>query len=1198
MVSASWTNAAPASAFQFSGKVADQSNDPIPGVLVAVKSNNSTVASGTTDAGGNYALSVPAGSYSVVLTPPMGSGFGGFATSLAISADTVRNFTLVSIVPLATFRGVLRDAGGMPVAGQTVELCFFGCTYSVTTAADGSFSIVVPQGTYYIVVAGGGGALPQNFSVSGPQIALSTDTVQDLMLPPTAVLTVTVRDPSSQAVPSASVGVSAGVNFDLFPGGGGSASASSSENGTTDGSGVAQFVLFDGSSVSATATPPGGSGLYQGSNSTTLSGATSLEIDLAALVSFSGVLRDANATPVAGQTVALCTFGCPYSGTTGADGSFSILGVAPGAYYIIVEGGGGALPQSFSVTGPQITLSADTVQDLMLPPTAVLTVTVKDPSSQVVSNASVSASGSVNFDLFPAGGGAASASSSGNGTTDGSGVAQFVLFDGSSVSATATPPNGSGLYQGSNSTTMSGATSLEIDLAALVSFSGVLRDAGAMPLAGQTVALCLYSFSYCPYSSATDADGSFSIPGVAPGAYYIYLAGGGGVFPQTFFVYGPQITLSADTVQDLMLPPTAVLTVTVKDPTNQAVANASVGASGSRSFDLFPGGGGTASASSSGNGTTDGGGVAQFVLFDGSSVSATATPPAGSGLYQNSNSTTMSGATSLEIDLVALVSFSGVLKDAAGTPLANQQFCLYGCTTTSATGAFSITGIPPGTYGLSLSGGGGSLPDSLSLSGAIALTSNTVQDLTLPTITLTVSVVGPSGVISDVQVSASGSATSDLYMGGTFSGSLSTTRITDASGVVHLPLLSSSTVSLILTPPAGSDYQSVLLQPVTYAASQETTVALQSLCGDGIIQTGEACDDHNLVDGDGCSARCQVEPCFSCSGEPSRCVPGPAGNACPDDGNPCTADMCNASGQCTHPPGNAGAACPDDGNPCTVDVCGTAGQCSHPAGNAGAPCRPAAGECDVADTCSGTSPTCANATQPDGTNCGKCAGDQCQAGVCMLVGDLDGDGICNESDNCPSVANPDQKDTDGDGIGDVCDNCPGAFNPAQSDGNANGAGDMCDSGTPTPFALRRVRLRATTDNQSWVRIRGMLDPTEWGVLDDALNQGLVIGVIGAGLPAPEVMTFSSPCVTSRATIECAGDRGEVARFRQKGPLVRVTVRALGRTFGPPLDGTGVQVVLSFPHPPGCPLLSSCGGLDRSAELTDCRLRGQYVRCHK
>jgi hypothetical protein len=35
--------------------------------------------------------------------------------------------------------------------------------------------------------------------------------------------------------------------------------------------------------------------------------------------------------------------------------------------------------------------------------------------------------------------------------------------------------------------------------------------------------------------------------------------------------------------------------------------------------------------------------------------------------------------------------------------------------------------------------------------------------------------------------------------------------------------------------------------------------------------------------------------------------------------------------------------------------------------------------------------------------------------------DTDGDGIPDERDNCPEVANADQSDIDGDGAGDVCD---------------------------------------------------------------------------------------------------------------------------------------------------------------------------------
>ncbi len=73
--------------------------------------------------------------------------------------------------------------------------------------------------------------------------------------------------------------------------------------------------------------------------------------------------------------------------------------------------------------------------------------------------------------------------------------------------------------------------------------------------------------------------------------------------------------------------------------------------------------------------------------------------------------------------------------------------------------------------------------------------------------------------------------------------------------------------------------------------------------------------------------------------------------------------------------------------------------------------------------------------------------------------DFDGDGIKDSVDNCPSHANPDQKDSDSDSSGDVCDldndndgvvdkldNCPLVSNSQQKDLDKDGAGDACDSG--------------------------------------------------------------------------------------------------------------------------------------------------------
>ncbi|MEM1119060.1 MAG: T9SS type A sorting domain-containing protein, partial [Bacteroidota bacterium] len=111
-------------------------------------------------------------------------------------------------------------------------------------------------------------------------------------------------------------------------------------------------------------------------------------------------------------------------------------------------------------------------------------------------------------------------------------------------------------------------------------------------------------------------------------------------------------------------------------------------------------------------------------------------------------------------------------------------------------------------------------------------------------------------------------------------------------------------------------------------------------------------------------------------------------------------------------------------------------------------------------------------------------------------GDSDGDGICDNQDNCRTTFNPDQADNDGDGIGNVCDdtpngdpcankggdsdgdgvcdnddNCRTTFNPDQADNDGDGLGNVCDdtpNGGPTTCTMRTAKNTRLCFNNSQI----------------------------------------------------------------------------------------------------------------------------------
>src|SRR5206468_9052912 len=106
-----------------------------------------------------------------------------------------------------------------------------------------------------------------------------------------------------------------------------------------------------------------------------------------------------------------------------------------------------------------------------------------------------------------------------------------------------------------------------------------------------------------------------------------------------------------------------------------------------------------------------------------------------------------------------------------------------------------------------------------------------------------------------------------------------------------------------------------------------------------------------------------------------------------DDGTVCTADTCDASGRCIHPPdpASSGTVCRAAAGACDVaESCtGTSSTCPADGfASSGTVCRAAVNECDLADTCTGTSVSCPpDAVQPAGTACTD-DGNVCTSDVC------------------------------------------------------------------------------------------------------------------------------------------------------------------------------------------------------------------------
>lgn len=197
----------------------------------------------------------------------------------------------------------------------------------------------------------------------------------------------------------------------------------------------------------------------------------------------------------------------------------------------------------------------------------------------------------------------------------------------------------------------------------------------------------------------------------------------------------------------------------------------------------------------------------------------------------------------------------------------------------------------------------------------------------------------------------------------------------------------------IVQPPAATQVNVTLLP---------CGVPTPAVCGNGMAESGETCDDDNTTACDGCSAACQLE---ACSNSMVECAEG-----C-DDGNVVDGDGCDANcttTRCGNGRLTAGEEC-DDGNQRTGDGCDAACRIEAPPGCGNGMAEPGE-ECDDDNTvdCDGCSRTCLD--EGCGNNrveCGEvcdagneldCDGDGCAA-TCLLE-ELCGDGAVQCQEQC------------------------------------------------------------------------------------------------------------------------------------------------------------------------------------------------------
>jgi cysteine-rich repeat protein len=267
-------------------------------------------------------------------------------------------------------------------------------------------------------------------------------------------------------------------------------------------------------------------------------------------------------------------------------------------------------------------------------------------------------------------------------------------------------------------------------------------------------------------------------------------------------------------------------------------------------------------------------------------------------------------------------------------------------------------------------------------------------------------------------------------------------------------------------------------------------------CGNGVVDVGEACDDGNATNGDGCENDCTVTPTVCGDGTVSGAEECDDGNTVGGDG--CSPTCFNEPATCGVPPNTCDAGedcmnCPSDCGMC-VPVCGNgiieSGEDCEGGNLGGATCAslgfPGGGTLTCSATCvfvttgcSGAA-VCGNGTVEGTEECddgNTTSGDGCSS-TCMGEGPCAGVDCTALTNMCNiGVCNP---------ASGACMAMPVTNGTSCSDGNLCTTGDTCQTGACTAGP-----------------------PTDCSALTNACNTGTCNSATGACVATP--LPGGTPC---------------------------------------------------------------------------------------